>query len=110
MEILTNHFTNVVRASLVTEYIDLLDSFSKCFPAFSYEITDNMKVSEIELPVGMFKEEEYRRLYVSVSIYSPSPFVAHETERAYHTMCLSNPLSPFLKGGFFPESEDSLKQ
>ena len=106
MEKLSNHFTNVIRKSLVQIYIDILDSFKKCFPAFSYEITDNLRVSEAELPIGMFKEEEYRRLYVSVSICDPSPFVVHETERAYHTMCLSNPLSPFLNGGFFPESED----
>lgn len=103
----TNHFTNVIRKSFVSDYIDILNSFRKCFPAFSYEITDNMPVSDKELPAGMFKEEEYRRLYVSASICDPAPFVVCETERAYHTMCLSNPLSPVLKGGFFQELEDT---
>ncbi len=107
MEKLVGHFTNIIRKSSIPEYVDILDAFSKCFPAFSYEITDEINVLEIEIPVGLFKEEEYRRLFVSASICDLSPFVVAETERAYHTMCLSNPMTPFLKGGFFRDSEDT---
>ena len=97
---------NVIMTHLVDDYVAILDAFSKCFPAFSYEITDNMEVSEAELPVAIFTKNGYRKLYVVVEIADLSPYVVQQTEQAYHTMCLSNHLVPSLKHGFYPPRKE----
>lgn len=93
------HFNNIIANTEVKNYIAILDAFSACFPAFSYEVTDNVPLSESAAP-RFLDCKDYRRLYVSVSICDLSPFVVQEVERAYHTMSRINPLVSFVKQGF----------